>query len=84
MASSFLVPALALFASLAATEDARIRSEDTLPEWAGDVALGMTLSTIGGEDYAYQYFVVPLTTAAEDDQAGSPDVRSHIRRAFLV
>ena len=75
MASSILIPALALFASLTAAEDASIRSEDSIPDWASDVALGMTLSTVGGEDYAYQFFVVPLTTTGEDDQAqASPSV----------
>lgn len=78
MASSFLAPALALLASLAAAEDARIKSEDSLPDWVPDVALGMTLSTAGGDDYPYQYFVVPLTTTAEDDHAASPSVCFHV------
>lgn len=83
MASSFLIPALVLFTSLAAAEDARIRSEDTIPDWVSDVALGMTLSTVGGDDYPYQYFVVPLTSAAEDSQADDQNVCFHVQRRVV-
>ena len=78
MAPSFSIRALALPASVATAEDASIRSEESLPDWISDVALGMTLSTIGGEDYPYQYYVVPLTTTAEDDQTASPSVCLHV------
>lgn len=76
MASAFLISAVALLASFTAAEDARIRSEDSIPDWASGVALGMTFSTDGGDDAPYQYFVVPLTTTADDDQSGSQSVGS--------
>lgn len=73
MASSFLLPALALVASFAAAEDAKITAEDSVPDWVSDVALGMSLSTMQGQDDPYQYFVVPLTVG-DGDEAQSPSV----------
>ncbi|SPO03427.1 uncharacterized protein DNG_06110 [Cephalotrichum gorgonifer] len=62
---------MALLASFATAEDAKIQSGDSIPDWASDMALGMTLSTNGGEE-PYQYFVVPLTATTGIDQSVSP------------
>lgn len=69
----FLLSALALVASFAAAEDAKITAEDSAPDWVSDVALGMSLSTMHGQDDPYQYFVVPLTMG-DGDRMQSPSV----------
>lgn len=71
--ASFLLQALALVASFAAAEDAKIAAEDSVPDWVSDVALGMSLSTMHGQNDPYQYFVVPLTID-DGDAAQSPSV----------
>lgn len=71
--ASFLLSALALVASFAAAEDAKITAESSAPEWVSDVALGMSLSTMHGQDDPYQYFVVPLTMG-DGDRMQSPSV----------
>ena len=61
MASFLLALACTIPAALA--EDASIKSESDLPEWANESGMTMTLAANGATVAPIQYTVVPLTGA---------------------